>query len=128
MDFDFESLTNAINDLFEDQEADRQAEEELIIAPRNLTEGIDEIESKFEQLQTAVNEHGPGYAESISVKLDAAFEELYHLAVFVGGDPVGQQLSLSQDEFEALQVSVMVKRLRSREIGPGKLFVPLTPR
>lgn len=42
-------------------------------------------------------------------KLDAAFKELYHLSVFVGGDPADWQSSLLEGEFEALQASVVAK-------------------
>ena len=108
----FESLADAINDLVECQNTDHEAdhEKEIVLAqtPPSLTEEINKIESKFEQLQNAVKDHGPGYAEAVSSKLDAAFEELYHLAVFIGlgGDTYDPQGLLDQEEFAALQTSV----------------------
>ena len=84
----FESLADAINDLVECQNTDHEAdhEKDIVLAqtPPSLTEEINKIESKFEQLQTAVRDHGPGYRDAVSLKLDVAFEELYHLAVFIG--------------------------------------------
>jgi hypothetical protein len=111
----FQTLTNAINDLIESRNTDHRSDEEqqvvLARAPENLTEEINNIESRFEQLQTAVKDHGPGYAEAVSRKLDAAFEELYHPAVFIGldGDPYDPQGLLDQHEFAALEMSVLAK-------------------
>jgi hypothetical protein len=111
----FESLADAINDLVECQNTDHEAdhEKDIVLAqtPPSLTEEINKIESKFEQLQTAVRDHGPGYREAVSSKLDAAFEELYHLAVFIGlgGDAYDPQGLLDQEEFAALQTSVLAK-------------------
>jgi hypothetical protein len=95
----FQTLTNAINDLIESRNTE------------NMTEEINNIESRFEQLQTAVKDHGPGYAEAVSRKLDSAFEELYHLAVFIGlgGDPYDPQGLLDHNEFAALEMSVLAK-------------------
>jgi uncharacterized protein Yka (UPF0111/DUF47 family) len=103
----FESLAKAIKDLGESQNADHQSEkvQQIVLAraPENLTEEINKIESKFEQLQTAVEHYGPGYAEAVSQKLDAAFEELHLLAVFIGGDAHDLQVELDWDELERLE-------------------------
>jgi hypothetical protein len=107
----FEDLANAVNELVVARNTDHQAEEEqqIVLAqtPEPLAEEINKIESKFEQVQIILEEHRPVHTEEISQKLDAAFEELYDIATFVGGDPDDRQTALDERFLETELVSVM---------------------
>lgn len=78
----FESLANALYDLVNSQDPEDEVEEDhqdlAVQMPKSVTEGFDEIESEFKQLQTTVERLRPSYAK-VSRKLDVSIEELYHL-------------------------------------------------
>jgi hypothetical protein len=111
----FENLTNALHNLVKPKSTEHQAKEEYQVPalqpPKDLAKEIDKIEK---DLQTAVKNLKPGYAK-FSRKLDVAIEELYHLAVFIGGDARDLELGLNQNQFKALQVSVMAKFVEVEE-------------
>jgi hypothetical protein len=84
----FEILANALYDLVKSRDPEDKVEENLAVqVHKNLIEGFDDIEDEFKQPQIAVEKLRPSYAR-VSQKLDVAieFEELYHLAVFIGGE------------------------------------------
>jgi predicted transcriptional regulator len=77
----FETLANALYDLVKSPDAEYEEEEEeeeehqdiAVQAPKNLIECFDEIESEFQQLQTAVKELRQSYS-NVSQKLDVAIK------------------------------------------------------
>jgi hypothetical protein len=105
------TFAEVINDLAKSREADQHAKEQQVPVtrtPDDLFTEINKIECKFKQLQAAFTKSGSASAEAISVKLDAALEQLYHLAAFVGS--VNDLLSDKHKEKKhALQTSVLAR-------------------
>jgi hypothetical protein len=105
------SFVEIINNLAGSRESDRHVEEQqvpVMYTPEDLSTEINEVELRLKQLQTALTKQGPASAEAIGLKLDAALEELYSLAAFVGGAN-DLQSDLLKERKHILHTSVLAK-------------------